>query len=160
MEAKKLLILFLLALGSHVLAQEQTAQPRAEADPLTVVKNFLTAYMQRDHAAFSSYLHPDIVWIQPGDNRIAGIKKSKAELLQMGAKMAELSAGTIRLVDVKYYAVNGSTVACVLHWTGAQPPGGTLDVTNIDIYTVENGKIIMARIFSDDIEQENRFWGK
>jgi len=28
------------------------------------------------------------------------------------------------------------------------------------VYTVENGKIIMAKIFSEDILKENKFWGK
>ncbi|MGE0589817.1 MAG: nuclear transport factor 2 family protein [Cyclobacteriaceae bacterium] len=158
MKKQILVILTLLAgLQSVSLSQDLDA---ADREPLEVVKEFLTAYMAKDHAKFASYLDPNVVWIQPGDNRIAGVKRTKQELLQMGAKMAELSAGTIRLVDVEYFSVNGNTVACLLHWTGAQPPGGTLDVTNIDIYTVEHGKIVMARIYSNDIEQEDRFWGK
>jgi uncharacterized protein len=153
-----LIVTLLIGLWANVYAQD--TRSTVDHEPLSVVKNFLQAYMEGDHVKFSACLHPDVVWIQPGDNRVAGVKKSKAELLQMGAKMWELSAGTIRLVEVKYYSVNGNTVACILRWKGAQPPGGILDVTNIDVYTVEHGKIVMAKVFSEDIDQENRFWGK
>jgi uncharacterized protein len=140
------------------LAQEKST-PLNSSEPLEVVKQFLTAYASGDHTKFASLIHPEVIWIQPGDNRISGVKTSKTELLQMGAKMAELSAGTIKLTDVKYFSANGNTVVCILHWKGVQPPGGILDVDNIDVYTVEGDKIIMAKIFSQDIEQENRFWG-
>jgi ketosteroid isomerase-like protein len=128
--------------------------------PYYVVKTFLTAYLAGDHEKFVSLVHPDVVWVQPGDNRISGIKKSKTELLQMGAKMAELSARTLKLKDVQYFEPHGNTVVCILHWTAAQPTGSILDVRNVDVYTVENGKIILARIYSEDIDQENAFWGK
>jgi len=156
---KRIATLIILLLPSLSMYAQETGALNSQ-EPLEVVRQFLTAYRNGDHAKFASLLHPDVIWIQPGDNRLAGVKKSKTELLQMGAKMAELSAGTIKLNDVKYFAANGNTVVCILHWKGAQPPGGVLDVQNIDVYTVENGKIIMAKIFSQDIEQENRFWGK
>ncbi|MBA4057663.1 MAG: nuclear transport factor 2 family protein, partial [Marivirga sp.] len=122
--------------------------------------DFLTAYVAGDHQKFSDLLHPDVIWLQPGNNRVSGIKKTKTELLQMGAKMYELSARTLKLVGVSYYSSNGNTVACILHWHAAQPTGIVLDINNIDVYTVENGKIIMARIFSENIEKEDEFWGK
>jgi uncharacterized protein len=130
------------------------------ATPIQVVKEFLTAYMEHNGEKFTSLLHPDVIWVQPGDNRVSGVKKSKAELLQMGAKFAELSARTLKLVDVKYFSPVGNTVVCILHWTATQPTGGILDVKNIDVYTVENGKIILVKVFSEDILHEDRFWGK
>ena len=159
---KKTFIIVIAMAGAFAThAQDEVVHTVPElATPLQVAKAFLTAYMQHDHERFVSFLHPDIVWVQPGDNRISGIKKSKTELLEMGKKMAELSMRTIKLEDVQYFAPNGNTVVCVLHWTASQPTGNVLDIHNIDEYTVENGKIILARIYSEDIDKENSFWGK
>ncbi len=147
--------------SSIVLSLSLNAQiDSRDPEPIQVVKEFLTAYREGNHEKFTSFLHPDVVWIQPGDNRISGVKKSKTELLQMGKRMSELSERTLRLTDVKYFSVNGNTVSCLLHWKAVQPTGNILDVDNIDMYTVENGKIVMVRIFSEDIAKEDKFWGR
>ena len=38
--------------------------------------------------------------------------------------------------------------------------GNSLDVDNIDVYRVEDGKIVKATIYSADLQQENLCWGK
>jgi ketosteroid isomerase-like protein len=154
---KKLIILVsMVALTVTVNAQTSITI----AEPLQVVQEFLTAYREGNREKFTSLLHPDVIWVQPGENRLSGVKKSKVELMQMGKRMAELSERTIKLIDVKYFSTNGNTISCILHWTAVQPTGNVLDVNNIDVYTVENGKIILAKIYSEDIAQENQFWGK
>jgi len=125
-----------------------------------VVTEFLTAVQQGDNAKLAAILHPNIVWNQPGSNRVSGTKQSNAEVFQMVGKMFELSANTLRLTDIKTISVNGNKVACLLHWNAAQPAGGILDVDNIDVYTVENGQITKADIFTADLESENHFWGE
>lgn len=135
-------------------------EPKTIREPLEVVKAFLTAYQEHNHQTFSSYLHPDIIWIQPGNNRISGVITSRSELLAMGKTMWELSAGTIKLEDVEYFESQGNTVVAVLHWTAVHPVGTRLDVRNIDVYTVEDGKITVAKIYSQDELSEDRFWGK
>lgn len=159
---KNVLIVIIMVAGGFVAnAQGEGVSPSQELpSPLLVVKTFLTAYIEHDHDKFVSYLHPDIVWIQPGNNRISGVKKSKVELLEMGKKMSELSMRTLKLEDIQFFAPNGNTVVCILHWTASQPTGNVLDVHNIDEYTVENGKIVLARIYSENIDKENSFWGK
>ena len=74
--------------------------------------------------------------------------------------MIEASAHTLKLADIKQLTVNGNQVACLVRWKAAQPGGGVLDVNNIDVYTVENSKIVEATIYSEDIAQEDEFWGK
>jgi len=159
---KKFIILISsVALTFSVYAQGNSEISESPAlEPVKVVKEFLNAYREGNHEKVNSLFHPDVVWIQPGDNRISGVKKSRTELNQMGGKMVEISAQTIRLTDVKIFSATGNTVVCILHWKAVQPTGNILDIDNIDEYTVENGKIIMAKIFSEDIAKENRFWGK
>lgn len=158
---KVLVVLISSCLSFPLFAQDVTVESNGnDNDPTSVVKQFLTAYIAGDHQTFSALLHPDVVWVQPGDNRVSGVKKSKTELLQMGARMSELSARTLKLVDVKFYSAHGNTVVCILHWRAVQPTGLLLDINNIDVYSVEDGKIVMARIYSENIEKENEFWGK
>lgn len=158
---KVLIVIIAVACGFIANGQGEGVTSSEElSSPLLVVKTFLTAYIEHNHDRFVSLLHPDVVWVQPGENRISGVKKSKAELMEMGKKMAELTMRTLKLEDIQFFEPNGNTVVCILHWTASQPTGNVLDVRNIDEYTVENGKIVLARIYSEDIDKENSFWGK
>jgi ketosteroid isomerase-like protein len=158
----KTMITFFILISLTISSKAQlssTTNPES-SEVLETVRTFLIAYQTHDRDKFVSLLHPDVVWMQPGDNRISGIKKSKAELMQMGAQLSQLSAKTLKLEDVQYFAPHGNTMVCLMHWKAAQPTGAILDVKNVDVYTVENGKIIMVKVFSEDIEAENKFWGK
>ena len=145
-----------------------TNQPRInQAKPATMdnqaaqtVKTFLTAIQQGNQQTLATIIHPDIQWHQPGTNRFSGIKTSGTAVFQMVVGMIEASAHTLNLTDIKQVTVNGNKVACLVHWQAAQPGGGTLNVDNIDVYTVENGKIVEATVYSEDIAQEDYFWGK
>ena len=126
---------------------------------LQIVSRFLTAVQKGDNEILGSLLHPDIQWSQPGSNRFSGMKKSITEAFQMVGGMYEVSGNTLALTDIKEVAINGNDVACLVHWK-AVANGKELDVDNIDVYTVEGGKIVKAVVFSADIEIEDSFWGK
>ena len=124
-----------------------------------VVTEFLKAVQVADIEQLNTLLHPAVEWNQPGNSRISGIKRSSAEVFQMVGKMFELSANTLKLTGIKSVCISGNRVACLLHWNASQPAGGILDVDNIDVYTVENGKIIKVEIFTADEAKEELFWG-
>jgi ketosteroid isomerase-like protein len=128
-------------------------------DAKSVVMDFLTAVQQGNNGKIDSLLSDKVEWIQPGNNRISGLKKSKLEVFQMVGQMFELSANSLKLTEIKSLTVNGNRVACLLHWNGIQPQGGILDVDNIDVYTVEHGQITEAEIFSANVTGEDKFWG-
>ncbi|MFD2571567.1 nuclear transport factor 2 family protein [Spirosoma soli] len=138
----------------------QPTKSTMENQAAATVKTFLTAVQKGDQATFGALVHPNIQWNQPGSNRLSGTKKSSTEVFQMVGLMFEATANTLRLTDIKQLAVNGNKVACLVHWNGVQPGGGVLDVDNIDVYTVENGKIVEAAVYSADLKQEDYFWGK
>ncbi|WP_089783644.1 nuclear transport factor 2 family protein [Chitinophaga sp. YR573] len=124
-----------------------------------VVNEFLSAVKRVDTEKLGELLHPDVEWKQPGNNSISGIKRSRNEVFQMVGKMFELSANTVKLTDIKSISANGNKVACLLHWNATHPAGAILDVDNIDVYTVEDGKIVRAEIFTVDEAGEDQFWG-
>jgi ketosteroid isomerase-like protein len=150
--------LMLIALST--MAQPNPSPEVATSDPAFVMKEFFDAYRAHDHNKITSMIHPEVMWTQPGANRLSGIKKSREEVMAMGKIMAQLSDKTIQLAEIKILNSAGNSVACLLRWKAAQPTGATLDVENIDVYTIESGKIVAVKIFSADIEQENNFWGK
>ncbi len=145
---------------SHQSSINQVKSTTMEDQAAQTVKTFLKAVQQGDQATLGALVHPDIKWNQPGTNRFSGVKKTSTDVFQMVGNMFAATANTLQLTDVKQLTVNGNKVACLIHWKGAQPGGGVLDVDNIDVYTVENGKIVEATIYSEDIKQEDYFWGK
>lgn len=123
-----------------------------------VVTSFLSAVKNGDNATLAELLSPEVTWEQPGGNKVSGIKNSNAEVFQMVGKMFELSGNTLRLTEVRSITTNGDEVAALLAWEASKPSGQKLAVDNIDLYRVQNGQIISAKIFSSDIEAENQFW--
>lgn len=140
-----------------------TNQPRAntmETQSMQVVRTFLTAVQQGDHKKVATLVHPGIKWNQPGTNRFSGEKKSSEEVFKMVGGMFQATDNSLTLSDIKLLTANGNQVACLIHWKAVQPNGGILDVDNIDVYTVENGQIVNATVYSADLTQEDNFWLK
>jgi ketosteroid isomerase-like protein len=133
---------------------------KMENQAINVVTTFLTAVQQGDIEKLGTLLHPEIQWEQPGNNRFSGTRKNITEVFQMVGGMFEVSANTLALTHIQTVAVNNNSVACLIRWNATQPSGKILQVENIDVYTVESGKITHARIYTTDISQEDDFWGK
>jgi ketosteroid isomerase-like protein len=125
----------------------------------TVVKEFLDAVQAGNLEKVGTLLHPEVVWDQPGSNQFSGRKVSLPEVFQMVGGMLQTSGNTLALTEVKTLAVCGDSVSCLLRWQAGLPSGAQLDVDNIDVYMVEEGRITEAKVFSTDIEMEDRFWG-
>ncbi|GHN03010.1 ketosteroid isomerase [Cytophagales bacterium WSM2-2] len=141
-----------------VVAQPSPSSETKSTDPATITKEFLNAVRGHDSKKATALLHPDVIWVQPGTNRLSGVKKSREEVQEMGKRMGELSDKSIELAEVRVLNANGNSVACLLRWKAVQPTGNVLDVENIDVYTIENGLIVSVKVYSADLEQENRFW--
>ncbi|CCH57057.1 hypothetical protein BN8_06456 [Fibrisoma limi BUZ 3] len=146
--------------ATNQVAIKQAKPNNMENQAAQTVKTFLTAVQKGDQATLGALIHPTITWNQPGSNRFSGKKRSNMEVFQMVGDMFEASANTLQLTDIKQLTVNGNKVACLIHWKAVQPGGGVLDVDNIDVYTIEDGKIVEATIYSENVAQEDAFWGK
>jgi uncharacterized protein len=129
-----------------------------ETKPAQVVSQFLNAVKVLDLAQVGSLLDVNVKWAQPGANEISGFKSSQGEVFAMVDKMFKLSGNSLKLAGFDAVSVNGNRVACQLHWTAEKPSGEILDISNIDIYTVSDGKLTEVEVFSADQEQEDNFW--
>ena len=123
------------------------------------VTAFLTAVQQGDNATLAGLLHPEVHWEQPGNNKTSGLKKSAGEVFEMVGHMFAATDNTLRLTSIKQMTVNDNQVAVLLNWQSSAPAGKTLDVDNIDVYTVDQGLITGVKVYSADQEQEDRVWG-
>jgi len=123
-----------------------------------VVTEFLTAIQNGNNEKLGALLSAEIKWNQPGDNQVSGIKTSAGEVFQMVGKMFELTNNSLRLATIKSVTVNGNEVACLLNWTASKENGEQLDIDNVDVYKIEGGQIVNAKIFTADIDAENSFW--
>ncbi len=161
---KAIAISFMLAMSqfgnSQIINQKHPSTNTMETQSIQVVHDFLTAVQQGNQAKLAAIIHPNIQWNQPGNNRFSGTKKSSGEVFQMVGGMFQSSDNSLALTEIKTLTANGNQVACLVHWKAVQPSGGILDVDNIDVYTVENGKIVQATVYSADIAQEDNFWLK
>ena len=153
--------LFLLSKFSNAQFYFGEAAPaKLNNEAVGVVTAFLEAVKAKNRDKVILQLDPQVEWEQPGNNSASGTKKGTADVLKMFGVLLKISEHTLVLAEVKTMAVNGNMVACLLRWTATQPNGKVLDVDNIDVYTVENGKITKARIFSANLQMEDEFWGK
>ncbi|MBW8686462.1 nuclear transport factor 2 family protein [Chitinophaga rhizophila] len=125
-----------------------------------VAIQFLTAVQQGDNQTLAALLDEHIEWEQPGNNRFSGFKSDITQVFQMVGGMFEHTGNTLQLSAIKDIAVSGNSVACLIQWKAQRPDGGTLDVHNIDVYTVTAGKIVKAKVYTCDPTQEDLFWGK
>lgn len=127
-------------------------------ESLKIVNEFLVAVQTGDHEKVNTLVDNDIRWEQPGNNQFSGTKNSLKEVYEMVGGMSHLSNHTLKLTSVRTLAVNDNKVAALVHWDANKPNGEKLDIDNIDVYTVTNGKIVHAIIYSADLEKENKFW--
>ncbi|PSK92511.1 nuclear transport factor 2 family protein [Taibaiella chishuiensis] len=120
---------------------------------------FLTAVQQGNNATLAALLHPEVQWLQAGNNKTSGLKQNAGEVFAMVGHMFAATENTLRLAAIGQACVCGNQVAVTLHWQSSAPAATPLDVANIDMYTVEAGKITAVTVFSADTEQEDRVWG-
>ncbi|MBC8034138.1 MAG: nuclear transport factor 2 family protein [Chitinophagaceae bacterium] len=126
---------------------------------IQVVKEFLNAVQTGNQAKLGELIHPGIKWHQGGNNRFSGTKNSSEEVFNMIGGMFELTSNTLVLKNVEFIGSNKTDVACLLHFN-ATKEGETLNSKNIDVYTVEYEKIVEVKVFIDDSQHEDNFWGK
>lgn len=146
--------------STHQKTNKQPNSKTMETQAMQVVSEFLTAVQQGNQAKLAALLHPNVEWDQPGTNRFSGVKKSSTDVFNMVGGMFQATDNSLALTDIKVLTANGNNVACLIHWKAVQPNGGILDIDNIDVYTVENGQIVKAKVYSAGIAQEDNFWLK
>ena len=127
-------------------------------ESVRIVNEFLNAVITGNHDRVNELVDANIHWEQPGNNPFSGSKQSLKEVYEMVGGMSAITNHSLKMTAVKTLAVNDNSVAALVHWKATKANGDVLDVDNIDVYTIEGGKIVKAVVYSADLEKENQYW--
>ena len=121
------------------------------------VSQFYAALAQGDFETVSALLADDLVWHQPGNGALSGIYNGKQNVFAHLKKMAQLSNGTFAIDQVDYLTENGDLVAVSIGFA-VSANGYSMEMKGIDLFRFENDLIKEVWLFSERIDEEDRFW--
>ncbi|MGP1460299.1 MAG: nuclear transport factor 2 family protein [Bacteroides sp.] len=121
------------------------------------VSQFYAALAQGDFDTVGALLADDLVWHQPGKGALSGIYYGKQNVFAHLAKMAQLSNGTFAIDQVDYLTENGDLVAASIGFA-VSANGYSMEMKGIDLFRFENDLIKEVWLFSERIDEEDRFW--
>ena len=120
-----------------------------------LVRRAFDAFASGDVEALGELMEPDSVWHAPGRNPLAGDHRGVEAILGYFARTMELTGGTFRteLHDV----VANDEHAVSLFVARGQREGKTLDVRNVLVTHVRNGKLGETWLFPGDQYASDEF---
>lgn len=127
--------------------------------PKEIISAYLEALGKGDVGAAFSLFSPEAQWHQPGTHQFSGVKSGVEAIGKMLGGMMEATQGTFVLKPNGNLMVNGNMAALPVRFTGTIEDRN-IDMTGIDLFEVNEGKITSVWLFSGDQELEDKFWGK
>jgi ketosteroid isomerase-like protein len=118
---------------------------------IETTKKGYAAFNSGDLEAALSVFADTVEWTIPGDSVIGGTYRSKGELTELMAQLAQKTT----LVDPKGFLADGDVVVVQTEVTA----GGETS-QEADVFTFRDGKIIKARSYGDTAMQERVFGTK
>lgn len=111
-----------------------------------------------DMAALAATLSPDVVWHQPGGNQLSGDHVGPDAVVAHLGRFMELSGGTFTL-STESVAEAGALVATTVRFTASRAGRADLDQRGVDVFRVEDDRIVEVWLISEDQAEEDAFWG-
>ena len=121
------------------------------------VSLFYAALAQGDFETVGTLLSDDLIWHQPGKGAVSGIYSGKQNVFAHLGKMAQLSNGTFAIDQVDYVTENGDLVVAAVAFA-ASASGYSMEMKGVDLFRFEDGLIKEVWLFSERIDEEDRFW--
>ena len=129
----------------------------AETNAARVREGF-EAYASRDMAMLADLFTDDVIWHNHGRNPLTGDFAGKNAVSGMMARTLEMTGGT-GSYDVHDVVANDVHAVALLRARTSRPPlGRTLDVREVHVYHMQEGKISEAWVFSEDQRVNDEFW--
>ena len=124
---------------------------------LDLVRRGYAAFSAGDMDTLRESFAPDVVQIIPGSSPLSGTHKGVDAVLALYGKLFELSDGTMRVELEDLWSDGGDRVAA-LHRASAQRNGKTMDVREVLLFTLADGKVTEIQDFVADIGENDAFW--
>ena len=120
-----------------------------------LVRRAFDAFASGDVEALGELMEPDSVWHAPGRNPLAGDHRGVEAILGYFARTMELTGGTFR-TELHDVVVNDEHAVSLFVARG-QREGRTLDVRNVLVTHVRNGKLGETWLFPGDQYASDEF---
>jgi len=121
------------------------------------VRQFYTALAQGDFETVGALLSDDLVWHQPGKRALSGVYSGKQNVFAHLGRMAQLSNGTFAIDQVDYVTENGDLVVAAIGFA-VSANGHSMEMRGVDLFRFDNDLIKEVWLFSERIDEEDRFW--
>ncbi len=118
---------------------------------IELVKKGYQAFSDGDIETVMSIFDDNIEWVQPGESNLSGTYHGKGEFGQYLAKLAEKA---VQVRPLRFLA-DGDTVVAFTEVMAGSEMG-----EDADVYTVRDGKITHAQIYTDTAMMERIFGRK
>jgi uncharacterized protein len=113
-----------------------------EHENAELVRRSHAAFKRGERAAMEEVFSPDIDWLVPGDSLAATHDRSLDEVLATYGRIMQLTNGTYSAVGFDYLGGEGHAAA-LAHVT-AERDGRRLDLDEVVVFTVRDGKLARA----------------
>ncbi len=113
----------------------------AEHPNETLVRQMYAAFAAGDGEKMAQILAPDVVWNVPGRNRISGRHAGQEDVFKLFELCGELSDGTLNVELDSIKVVGDNTVVSTHRVTARRQDGATLDISETETWTIEDGRI-------------------
>jgi uncharacterized protein len=124
--------------------------------PVEIVKRRYARLADRDFDGLSDLLSEDITWHVPGHNPLAGTHHGRPAVLEILRKLVELTGGT-STVNTSALLTGADLVAVVEHGS-ARTASATIEIRNISLFRVSNGRIQEMWFLPGDQYALDAFW--
>lgn len=122
-----------------------------------LVHTFYAALAKGDFEAVGALLADNLVWHQPGHGALSGVYSGKENVFAHLGKMAELSNGTFAIDQIDYITDNGNLVVAAVGFA-VSAGGHSIAMKGVDLFRFEGQYIQEVWLFSERIDEEDRFW--
>lgn len=139
----------------------------AASSPGQVMQEYFSNLQSGKFAELMALLDDNVVWHQPGNNKLSGTHVGKEAVGKLFANFMSISNGTFKIDEVKHIMVNGEFATATLSFSAHRcqyfdvsisKDGGSMD--GVDLMKIVDGKIKEVYLFSADQDSEDNFWGK
>lgn len=112
---------------------------------------------QGNFETVGALLSDELVWHQPGKGTLSGVYNGKQNVFAHLGRMAQLSNGTFAVDQVDYITENGDLVVAAVGFA-VSTNGRSMQMKGVDLFRFEDGLIKEIWLFSEQIDEEDRFW--
>ncbi|MGP3690585.1 nuclear transport factor 2 family protein [Streptomyces sp. IBSNAI002] len=126
-------------------------------DPVTVFHAYYESLTGGDMERLAGLFADGVVWHQPGAGTLSGEYRGRSEVLALFGEFMERSGGTFRLA-VDDVMANGPLVAATVRFSARRPDREPIDMSGVDLFRIEDGRIAEVWLFSGEPAAEDLFW--